>query len=51
MANINLMLEDNLKKDFKIKTAQNKKQMSPVIRDFIEKFIKHPKETLKFIYK
>lgn len=50
MANINLELEDDLKRNFKIQTTKNRKQMSPILRDFMAKFIKNPKETMKFLY-
>lgn len=50
MANINLMLGDNLKKDFKCATAQERKQMSEVLRDFIAKFNASPEVAIQFLY-
>ncbi len=50
MANINLYMEDALKKNFKVKSVEHQMTMSTLLRDFMEKFIYSPEQVKKFLY-
>lgn len=50
MANINLMLDAELKAEFKSKLALEKKEISRTLRDFIGKFNQQPEAAIEFLY-
>lgn len=50
MANINLMLKDNLKAEFKSKLALDGKQITATLIAFIKKYNSNPSAAKEFLY-
>lgn len=50
MANINLMLKDSLKAEFKSKLALDNKQITETLIAFITKYNANPTKTKEFLY-